>query len=114
MFIQSAGWRASRIQPPATSTGRKPIKKTPSENRGHPHFVQPPRICESAIVSPAAAITPYVAQYSLDVSVPICVANHSRMPATAAPTSVEIPRVTPIITASVSSCGRVLPGRNGN
>ena len=58
VFIQSAGWRASRIQPPAASTGRKPSRKTPSEKRGHPHFVQPPRSCDSAIVSPAAAITP--------------------------------------------------------
>ena len=101
------GCRASSTQPPATSTGRKPIRKTPREKRGHPHFVQPPRICESAIVRPAAAIRPYVAQYSDDVWVPICVANHSRTPATAAPASVEIPRVTPIITASVSCC---LPG----
>ena len=56
VFIQSAGWRASSTQPPAASTGRKPIRKTPSEKRGHPHFVQPPTICESAIVSPAAAM----------------------------------------------------------
>src|SRR5829696_2532852 len=101
VFIQSAGWRASRIQPPTARTGRNPIRKTPSEKRGQPHFVQPPRICESAIVNPAPAISPYVAQYSVFVSAPTWVANQSRMPATAAPASVESPRVTPIITASV-------------
>ena len=109
---KSAGCRASNTQPPATSTGRKPSRKTPSESRGQPHFVQPPAICESARTSPAAAITPYVAQYSPAVWVPIWVASQSRNPPTTAATSVAMPRVTPNMVASVPRVpGRSFPRR---
>jgi len=37
-------------------------RKTLIEIRGHPHFVQPPSSCDSAITRPAAAITPLAAQ----------------------------------------------------
>ena len=53
-----SGWCAISTQPAATSTGRNASRKTFSESRGQPHFVQPPRICENAITSPAAAISP--------------------------------------------------------
>ena len=53
-----SGCPASSTQPAATSTGTKPTRKTPAESRGHPHFVQPPKSCDSAIVRPAPATSP--------------------------------------------------------
>ena len=53
-----SGWCAITTHPATTSTGRNAIRKTFSESRGQPHFVQPPRICENAITRPAAAISP--------------------------------------------------------
>ena len=54
----SLGCAPTSTQPAAISTGMNARRKTFSESRGQPHFVQPPRICENAIVSPAAASRP--------------------------------------------------------
>ena len=93
----ASGWPASKTQPAATSAGRKPIRKTPIEIRGTPHFVQPPTSCDSAIVSPAPARMPYTAQYPPTVPSPIWVEIQISSPATPAPTRVNAPRTVPTI-----------------
>ncbi len=52
------GWWKRRIQPTAMSVGTNAIRKTVGENVGLPRFVQPPRTCDRAITSPAAARIP--------------------------------------------------------
>ena len=56
------GCVAIRIQPTATSTGTKPSRNAPRENRRRSPFVQPPRTGASASTSPAAATMPSDAQ----------------------------------------------------
>ena len=57
--------RARRIKVETKNAGAfypQRLLKTPAEIRGTPHFVQPPKSCESAIVRPAPARIPIAAQ----------------------------------------------------
>src|SRR5438552_19140457 len=87
------GCVASRIQPVQTSTGRNPSRKTPTDSRGQPHYVQPPTICESASTNPAPATIPIDAQNRPVVCCPTSVATQTRNPDTPAASAVTRPRL---------------------
>ena len=52
------GSAASTIQSDTIAIGTNAMRKNMTASLGHPHFVQPPSSCDSAMTSPAPAISP--------------------------------------------------------